>query len=435
MDRIGPDAAALLAAPPVSVRSNDVEYPYRQHSDLLYLTGFPEPECVCLLIPGRPNEEFVMFVRPRDAERETWTGYRAGVDGVRELCGAQAAHPVDKLDELINEYVGGRDRLYYTFGHDRAFNERVLSWMRQWQQLRPRTGAGPMATLDLGDVLHEMRLVKGEEEIALMRRALAITAEAHATAMRSVRPDWHEYEVEALVDYTFRRGGATGPAYPSICAAGANATVLHYTSNAARLADGDLLLIDAGAEYGGYCADVTRTFPVAARFTAPQRAIYEVVLSAQTAAIAAVQPGVPFDAPHAAAVGVLVDGLRDLGLLAGDGQELIEQEAYRPFYMHRTSHWLGMDVHDVGKYKVQGAARVLEPGMVLTIEPGLYVGGERPEVDPAYRGIGVRIEDDVMVTATGHEVLSEAVPKRVADVEALRAEAVSARRATPGGSG
>ncbi len=210
MDRIGPDAAALLAAPPVSVRSNDVEYPYRQHSDLLYLTGFPEPECVCLLIPGRANEEFVMFVRPRDAERETWTGRRAGVDGVRELCGAEVAHPVDKLDELINEYVGGRDRLYYTFGHDQAFNERVLSWMRQWQQLRPRTGTGPMATLDPGDVLHEMRLVKGEEEIALMRRALAITAEAHVAAMRSVRPDWHEYEVEALVSFDgalFAAGG------------------------------------------------------------------------------------------------------------------------------------------------------------------------------------------------------------------------------------
>ncbi len=421
MDRIGPDAAALLAAPPVCLRSNDVEYPYRQHSDLLYLTGFPEPGCVCLLIPGRASEEFVMFVQPRDAERETWTGRRIGVDGALERYGAQAAHPIEKLDELINEYVGGRDHLYYAFGGDQAFNDRVLTWIRQWQQLRPRTGAGPMATLDPGDVLHEMRLVKGEEEIALMRRAMAITAAAHIAAMRSVRPAWHEYEVEALIDYTFRRSGATGPAYPSICAGGANATVLHYTSNCARLSDGELLLIDAGAEYGGYCADVTRTFPVGARFTPPQRAIYELVLSAQAAAIAAVRPGVPFDAPHGAAVAVLVDGLQELGLLAGDRQELIEKEAYRPFYMHRTSHWLGMDVHDVGKYKVHGAARVLEPGMVLTIEPGLYVGGEQPEVDPAYEGIGVRIEDDVLVTTTGGEVLSAAVPKRMDDIEALRA--------------
>jgi Xaa-Pro aminopeptidase len=423
MDRIGSQAAALLAAPPVSVRSNDVEYPYRQHSDLLYLTGFPEPECVCLLIPGRPNEEFVMFVQPRDAERETWTGRRTGVDGAREIYEAQVAYPIDKLDDLINEYVGGRDRLYYAFGHDSAFNERVLGWLRQWQQLRPRTGAGPMATLDPGDVLHEMRLVKGDEEIVLMRRAQEITGEAHVAAMRSVRPGWNEYEVEALVDYTFRRNGASGPAYPSICAGGANATVLHYTSNSGRVSDGDLLLIDAGAEYGGYCADVTRTFPLGPRFTPPQRAIYELVLSAQAAAIAAVQPGVPFDAPHAAAIAVLVDGLQALGLLSGERQELIDKEAYRPFYMHRTSHWLGMDVHDVGQYKVQGAVRVLEPGMVLTVEPGLYIRAEREDVDPAYRGIGVRIEDDVLVTPTAHEVLSGAIPKQVAEIEALREEA------------
>ena len=420
MDRLGADAAALFVAAPVSVRSNDVEYPYRQSNDFLYLTGFVEPEAVALFLPGHPKEEFVLFVRPRNPERETWTGRRAGVEGAVTTHGAQAAYPIDQLDEKIGEYVSERERLFYTFGRDVAFNQRVLGWMQQWQVLRPRSGKGPMAVLDPGELVHEMRLIKSEEELACMRRAVAIAAEGHQAAMRSARDGVHEYEIEALLDYTFRRLGGSGPAYPSIVAAGVNATILHYTTNDQQMRAEDLLLIDAGAEYGGYCSDITRTFPVGGRFSEAQRAIYDVVLHAQLAGIEAVRPGVPVDVPHARAVDVLVDGLLALGLLKGERQEITSKELYRPFYMHRTSHWLGMDVHDVGKYKLEGNARLLEPGMVLTVEPGIYIGANHTDADPRYLGIGVRIEDDVLVTTTGHEVLSASVPKDPADIEALR---------------
>ena len=420
MDRLGPDAAALFVAAPVAVRSNDVEYPYRQSNDFLYLTGFVEPEAVALFLPGHPKEEFVLFVRPRDPERETWTGRRAGIEGAVTTYGAQAAFPTDKLDEKIGEYVSERERLYYTFSRDTACNQRVLGWMQQWQLLRPRSGKGPTAVLDPGEIVHEMRLIKSEEEVACMRQAAAVAAQGHHAAMRAARDGVHEYEIEALLDYTFRRMGGSGPAYPSIVAAGANATILHYTTNDQQMRAEDLLLIDAGAEYGGYCSDITRTFPVGGRFTAAQAAIYGLVLQAQLAAIAVVRPGARIDEPHARAVEVLVDGLLGLGVLKGDRQELVTKELYRPFYMHRTSHWLGMDVHDVGKYKLEGSPRVLEPGMVLTVEPGLYFAPDRTDVDPRYLGIGVRIEDDVLVTADGHEVLSAAVPKDPADIEALR---------------
>jgi Xaa-Pro aminopeptidase len=420
MDRIGTNAAAILPAAPVAVRSNDVDYTYRADNDVLYLTGFVEPEAVCVLVPGHPKEEFVLFVRPRDPERETWTGRRAGVEGAIASYGAQAAYPIDKLDDKINDCVGERDHLYYAFGRDTAFNQRVIMWLQRWQQMRPRSGAGPMATLDPGEVLHEMRLVKSDEELEHMRHAIAIAAEGHHAAMRSAHDGMYEYEIEALLDYTFRKHGAAGPAYPSIVAAGDNATILHYTSNDQRLRAGELLLIDAGAEYQGYCADVTRTFPVGRRFSDAQRAIYDLVLQAQLAAIAVIRPGARVDEPHTRAVEVLVDGLLALGLLKGDRQEIIGKELYKPFYMHRTGHWLGLDVHDVGKYKVEGSARVLEPGMVLTVEPGIYIAPNCSDVEPHYRGIGVRIEDDVLVTAAGHEVLSAAVPKEAAELEALR---------------
>jgi Xaa-Pro aminopeptidase len=420
MDRLGPTAAALLPAAPVVLRSNDVEHRYRQDSDFLYLTGFPEPEAVCLLLPGHPKEEFILFVRPRDPELETWTGRRAGVDGAVSSYGAQVAYTIDKLNEKISEHVGARDQLYFRFGHDVTFDHRVLGWMRQWQLTRPRTGTGPAAVLDPGEILHEMRLVKGDEEIASMRQAIAITAEGHRAAMSTARPGLREYEIEALLDYTFRRMGATAPAYPSIVAAGPNATVLHYITNDGELRPGELLLIDAGAEYDGYCADITRTFPLADRFSGAQRAIYDIALRAQLAAIDAVRPDACYEDVHKRAVEVLVDGFRDLGLLTGDRQEIIGKEQYRPFYMHRTSHWLGLDVHDVGKYKAEGSSRRLEPGMVLTVEPGIYIPPGRTDIDPRYVGIGVRIEDDVLVTVDGHEVLSAAVPKQPGDIEALR---------------
>ncbi len=423
MDRIGPRAAAVFPAAPMSTRSNDVEYRYRQDSDLLYLTGFEEPEAVCLLLPGHPKDEFVLFVQPRDPEREVWTGRRAGVEGAIERFGAQMAYNIDQLEQKIGEYVGEREQLYYGFGRDAAFNERVVRWMQRWHALRPRSGTGPVTLIDPREIVHDMRLFKDADELACMRKAIAISSEAHRAAMRSARPGAREHEIEALLDYTFRREGGSGPAYPSIVASGGNATVLHYTSNNCELRGEDLLLIDAGAEYGGYCADITRTFPLGRQFTPPQRAVYELVLEAQLAAIEAIRPGARYEDPHRRAVEVLVDGLLRLKLLSGDREEIIAKEQYRPFYMHRTSHWLGLDVHDVGKYKVEGASRLLAPGMVLTVEPGIYIGPDRTDVDPRYCGIGVRIEDDVLVTPDGHEVLSAAAPKSVAEIETLRREA------------
>ncbi len=422
MDRIGPRAAAILPAAPVAVRSNDVEYRYRQDNDVLYLTGFAEPEAVCVIVPGHPKEQFILFVRARDPERETWTGRRVGVEGARETFGAQAAYTIDTLDETIGEYLGACDQLYYAFGRDPVFNQRVLGWMRHWQQMRPRSGTGPVAVLDPAPIIHEMRLLKDEAELACMRQAIVIAAEGHRVAMQTARAGMAEYEIEALIEYTFRRAGATGPAYPSIVAAGANATILHYTANDQPLRAGEMLLVDAGAEYADYCADITRTFPIGRRYSDAQRAIYDVVLQAQLAAIEVIRPGVRIEDPHHRAVQVLVDGLLALGLLKGEPSEIIEKELFRPFYVHRTSHWLGMDVHDVGAYKVEGQSRTLAPGMVLTVEPGLYIPADRTDVDAPYRGIGVRIEDDVLVTPNGYEVLSAAIPKQPADIEAIRAQ-------------
>ena len=413
---------AVLRAAPVSVRSHDVEYPYRQDNDLLYLTGFTEPEATCVLAPGTEHP-FTLFVRPRDKDKEIWNGLRAGVDGAKTVYGADAAHPITELAERLPKLVEHAPVVYFAPGRDAAFNQRMMDLFAWARDNRARSGAGPRGLLDPGTILHEMRLFKGPEEIAAMERAIAIAAEAHVAAMRTVRPGQFEYEVEALIDYTFRRRGAAGPAYPSIVASGANATILHYVENDRRMDDGDLLLIDAGAEWGGYCADVTRTFPVGRRFSDRQRALYEIVLAAQEAAIAAVQPDVPFDAPHQRALEVLIDGLLVEKLLDGTREQAIESGSYRTFFMHRTSHWLGMDVHDVGVYHVGDGPRALAPGMVLTIEPGLYVPADLASVDAGWRGIGIRIEDDVLVTANGRRVLSSAVPKTVADLEQLRAAA------------
>jgi len=410
---------AVFRAAPVAVRSHDVEYPYRQDNDFLYLTGFPEPEATCILEPDG-NEPFTLFVRPRDKEKEIWTGYRAGVDGAKSAYGADAAYPLDELDTRLPKLIEHAPVLYFAPGRDRTFDQRVLDLYGWARDNHARSGAGPRGMLDPGAILHEMRLFKGPEEVAALERAIAIAAEGHQEALRHVRPGVFEYEIEALLDYTFRRRGATGPAYPSIVASGPNATILHYTDNSRKMRDGELLLIDAGAEYGGYCADVTRTFPIGRRFSEAQRRLYEIVLAAQHAAIDAIRPGVAFDAPHQRALEVLVDGLLELGLVSGTRDAAIESGAYRSFYMHRTSHWLGMDVHDVGVYRIGEGARPLAAGMVLTVEPGLYVAHDCDGVDAQWRGIGIRIEDDVLVTATGSRVLSAAVPKSIADVEAVR---------------
>ncbi len=412
---------ALFAAAPVAIRSNDVEYPYRQDNDFLYLTGFPEPEALCVLEPGAP-EVFSLFVRPRDPERETWTGRRSGTEGAKERFGAEAAYTIDQFDDVFAKRLEGRDRLFFTLGRDEALNQRILDHVRCSQGMRERTGADGLGILSPVDVLHELRLHKGPEELDRMRRAAAISAVAHREALLAARPGASEHEVEATIDFAFRRLGGSGPAYPSIVASGANATILHYTENSRRMEDGELLLIDAGAEYDHYCADVTRTFPVGKRFSPEQRTVYDIVLAAQKAGIEATSPSATFDDVHTAALRILVQGLRELGVLNVSLDEAIEKLAYRPYYMHRTSHWLGMDVHDVGKYRAANESRRLEPGMVLTVEPGLYFAETASGGAERLRGIGVRIEDDVLVTETGYEVLTAAIPKEVADLERLASE-------------
>ncbi|GIW40807.1 MAG: Xaa-Pro aminopeptidase [Candidatus Binatia bacterium] len=409
MDRLEPGSAALLFAAPLSIRSNDVEYRFRQDSDFYYLTGFPEPDAVALLLPGHPREEFLLFVEPRDAERETWVGPRAGVEGAMTVYGADRAFPLAEFPEAARPYLQERERLYLGRIRDPARAERVFSWFREWQS--PSRVRGPRILCDAGEVLHEMRLRKSSDEIAALRRSLEVTGRAHLAAMGARRPGMYEYELEALLEYEFRRGGAAGPAYPSIVASGPNATVLHYTANDRRMEEGDLLLVDAGAELEFYCSDVTRTYPVGRAFVGRQRAFYDIVLAAQEAAIRKVAPGIAFDEVHKEALRVLSTGLRDEKILSASVEEILDRELYRPYFMHRTSHWLGIDVHDVGRYEVDGKPRKLEPGMVLTVEPGLYFSRERDDVPEDLRGTGIRIEDDVLVTPEGHEVLSAHVPK------------------------
>jgi Xaa-Pro aminopeptidase len=417
---------AILRSNPEQTRSNDTEYPFRQDSDLWYLTGFGEPDSVLLLTDRHPDHRSVLFVRPRDPERETWNGRRAGVDGAKAHLGVDATYSIAELDEKLPQYLEGAPTLYHTPGIDTRFNERVEHWLAASRRGRARSGKGPVTRVELSALIHELRLLKTAEELDLLRRACDITAEAHNAALETTRPGLHEYEVEALVNYVFRSRGARAPGYNSIVAGGINATILHYTENESPLADGQLLLIDAGAEVDGYTADVTRTFPVGERFTPAQRAVYDIVLAAQEAAIAAVRPGTRFDDVHHAALHVLVDGLVGLGVLEGRVEELIAQKAHQPFYMHRTSHWLGLDVHDVGLYvDAKGESTPLVPGMVLTVEPGLYFGDTTVDYDPKYRGIGVRIEDDLAVTPTGHANLSERAVKRVDAIEAARARGLA----------
>jgi Xaa-Pro aminopeptidase len=420
MRQMGDGGIAILPAAPERQRNRDVDHPYRQHSDFLYLTGFPEPEAVAVLVPGRPQGEFLLFCRERDPEMETWHGRRAGLEGACERHGADDAFPIGDLDDILPGLLENTERVYASMGGDPAFDRRLLDWINL---VRDKSRAGitaPVEIVDLDHLLHEMRLIKSPAEIRLMRKAAAISSAAHIRAMRACRPGLNELDLEAELQHAFATGGARHAAYPSIVGSGANACILHYTENRSRLRKGDLVLIDAGAEVEGYAADITRTFPVGPRYNRAQRAIYELVLEAQQAAIDMVRPGNHWNDPHDAAVEVLATGLVALGLLKGRPRQVIAKGGYRRFYMHRTGHWLGLDVHDVGDYKVGGEWRVLEPGMTLTIEPGIYLPAGEKGVGPRWADIGVRIEDDVLVTAGGHEVLTAAAPKSVADVEALR---------------
>jgi Xaa-Pro aminopeptidase len=421
MQRIGPKAALVLASPPEQLRNGDTHFKFRQDSDILYLTGFEEPGAALVLRPGA-DKAFVMLVRPRDPAEETWTGRRAGVEGAVRDFGADAAWPAGELDDRLAEMIGGAEEIHYPFGRDPALDAAVSRVLGRLRARERRGTRAPVRLVDARLSLHEMRLIKTPDEVAIQRKASAITAEAHVAAMRAAREAASEHEIEAIVDYTFRRRGGTAPGYPTIVGGGVNATILHYVENRAPLRRGELLLVDAGCEIDGYTADVTRTSPIGARFSPAQRRLYEAVLETQIAAIEAVKPGATLDAIHADVVQRLTGHMVSLGLLSGEVPALIESGAYKQFYMHRTSHWLGMDVHDVGFYSVDGVPRPLVAGMVVTIEPGLYVA-EDAAVPPEYRGLGVRIEDDILVTDSGHDNLTVSTPKSVADIEALTASA------------
>ncbi|MCZ2203109.1 aminopeptidase P N-terminal domain-containing protein [Cylindrospermopsis raciborskii] len=414
---------AIFRSAPTAVMHNDVEYVYRQDSDFYYLTGFNEPEAVAVLAPHHGEHRFILFVQPKDREKEVWSGYRCGVEGAKEIYGADMAYPITELDDKLPQYLQKAERIYYHLGRDSHFNDRVIRHYQNLLVTRPRRGTGPIAIEDTGPILHGLRLHKTNFELDLMRQAADIAVSAHNHAMSIARPGSYEYEIQAEIEHIFRLQGGMGPAYPSIVAAGKNACVLHYIENNYQIQEQELLLIDAGCAYRYYNSDITRTFPVNGKFTPEQKALYEIVLEAQKQAIQEVKPGNGFDAPHKKAVQVLTEGLIEVGLLKGEVNQLIQEGKYKQFYMHRTSHWLGLDVHDVGIYQHGEVPQVLQPGQVLTIEPGLYVvphtpsAEDQPPIDDRWVGIGIRIEDDVLVTPQGNEVLTAGVPKEIADLE------------------
>jgi len=416
-------AAAVIPTAVPKIRNHDSHYRFRPDSDFWYLTGFAEPEAALVLRP-RPagtGPQSVLFLRDKDREQEVWSGRRLGVAAAAAALGVDEARPIERLAADLPALLEGCERLVYRTGIDEGRDRSMLECFARMRARARGLVPPPLELLDPAPFVHEMRLLKSAREVEILRRAAAIAREAHVAAMRAARPGVGENEIDALLEQTFRRMGSTGPAYTPIVAGGANATILHYVENDRPLADGDLLLVDAGAESEYYASDVTRTYPVGERFSPDQRALYEIVLAAQIAAIDEVRPGAGFTAPHERAVRILCEGLARLGLLAGSASEAVESGSYRRFYMHRTSHWLGLDVHDCGAYVRDGAPRVLEPGMVLTIEPGLYVAEDDETVEARWRGIGIRIEDDVLVTERGREVLTDGIPKSVEEIESLRA--------------
>ncbi|MBA2408667.1 MAG: aminopeptidase P N-terminal domain-containing protein [Gammaproteobacteria bacterium] len=420
MRMMGNRSIAIIPSGQVRTRNRDVDHPYRQDSDFLYLTGFVEPESLAVLIPGQSGGRFILFCRERDKAKETWHGRRAGPKGVVKDYGADEAYPIDELDDQLPGLLEGHTRVYCTLGRDPAFDQRLMGWVNQ---LRGRASAGnrpPREFVSLEYLLHEMRLYKSKPETRAMQSAAEASVRAHERAMRVCRPGMAEFELEAELLYEFRRAGMV-PAYSAIVGGGANGCILHYTENAATLRDGDLVLIDAGAECEGYASDITRTFPINGRFSPAQRELYDLVLQAQRAAIQKVQPGNHWNDPHDAAVKVLTRGLINLELLKGKPAGLIKKGEYRRFYMHRTAHLLGMDVHDVGDYRSDDGWRLLESGMTLTIEPGLYIAAKSPGVPKRYRNIGIRIEDNVQVTRDGNNVLTEVLIREANEIEAYMA--------------
>lgn len=421
MQIMGDDAVAILPAALVRMRNRDAEFQYRQDSDFHYITGFDEPEAVAVLVPDREHGEYILFCRENDKKMETWNGLRAGQDGAISKYAADDSFPIDDIDDILPGLLENKEKVYYTMGVHPDFDQQVIKWVNR---LREQSRMGihtPSEFVALDHQLHDMRLYKSAAEIKVMRKAAEISAKAHIKAMQFCKPGVYEYQLESELLHTFMHEGARFPAYSSIVGGGKNGCILHYVENSEALKNGDLVLIDAGAEMECYAADISRTFPVNGKYSKEQRALYEIVLAAQLAAIEQVKPGNHWNDPHEAAIKVITQGLIDVGILKGKLETNIKKETYKNFYMHRTGHWLGMDVHDVGDYKVEDEWRVLEAGMVLTVEPGLYISADHDEVAKKWHNIGIRIEDDVLVTKEGYDILSKDVPKDPGEIEALMA--------------
>jgi Xaa-Pro aminopeptidase len=416
------DAVAIFPSAPEHVRTNDNEYDYRQDTDLYYLTGFTEPESVLVLAPKHPEVKSALFVRVNDKDKETWNGRRAGVEGAKARTGVDATYPIGELAERLGGFLDTADRLFYSFGADRALNENIVGRLKAYRQSRDRSGNGPIAVIEPASILHEMRLFKSPADVSGMRRAVEVSGAGLIAAMRAARPGMHEYEVQAIVEYTYTSMGAQSLAFKTIVTSGKNLPIIHYTSNRDLIPDGSLVLVDGGAEVDFYCGDLTRTWPISGTFTAEQRAVYEIVLAANLRAIGLCRPGKKFNTDvHDGSARVLTEGLISLGLLKGGVDEHLEKQTHKRFTLHRIGHWLGMDTHDVGSYRAGDGWRPLEPGMVVTIEPGIYIPDE-PDVPERLRNISVRVEDDVLVTQGDPDVLSAAVPKSAHAVEQLIAQ-------------
>ena len=420
IEKMGRGGVAIFASTPPAIWNHDTEYLYRPDPNFYYLTGFEEPDSICVIAPDHPKHQYILFVRPKDKQAEIWNGKRVGVKDARKRYGADKAYPIEKFGEKIGKYLQGTERLYYSLGSNPDVDTEILARFTQSVKSRIRSGKGFDTLVDPSPILSELRLIKNKTELERTRLATEITVAGHVAAMKAVRPGLYEYELEALVESTFRMNGANSVAFPTIVASGANATTLHYTTNDCLIEDETLVLIDAGAEYGRYAGDVTRTFPANGTFTEAQRDIYQIVLDAHYAIIDSIRPGVPIDEPHQKSIELLTEGMLSLGLLEGKAKKLIKKEAYRQFYMYRIGHMLGLDVHDVNcVHEPNGDSKTFQPGMVMTIEPGLYVDEDTEDVPPAYLGIGVRIEDDILITENGCEVLTDGVPKEIDEVEAL----------------
>ena len=418
MRRMAPKSVAIIPGAHDTTRSNDTHYRFRQDSDFFYLTGFEEPDALAVIKP-ESDKKYTLFVRPRDPEREIWDGRRAGVEGAQSEFGAAEAFPTAEFGSKLEEFLEGTDVLYYRLGVDRELDNAIIREIARMRAINRKPVHPPQTIIDPATIVHEMRVLKTPEEIEIMQTAADIAAEAHCEAMRAAKPGMQEYQLEALIEQIFRRRGAAGPAYTSIVGAGPNATVLHYINNDGELRDGDLLLVDAGAEYKGYASDITRTFPINGRYTSPQRDIYDLVLKAQMACVEMVRPGTTHDQLKQHSIEVLTEGMVELGLLEGKPEELIKEKKYEKFYMHGLGHMLGIDVHDVGRYYFGQESRALEPGVVMTVEPGVYVAPDTKDVPEKYLGIGVRIEDDVLCTQNGPRVLTNKVPKHAEEIEQL----------------